>query len=103
MKTGKKIRILQGIRQGKIGGGETYLTGLVENLDKSPFETVILSITDGSIVNHLHSKHILTHIIHTELTFDFSISSKVADLIKSESIGIVHAHGTRAMSNMYRA
>ena len=30
----KKIRILEGIRQGKIGGGESYLLGLVENMDR---------------------------------------------------------------------
>lgn len=103
MKTGKKIKILQGIRQGKIGGGESYLMGLVENLDRSRFEPVVLSFTEGPMVEHLRSQGIATHVIHTEKPFDFRVWPKVADLIKKEAIDIVHAHGTRAMSNMFRS
>lgn len=102
MKTGKKIRILQGIRQGKIGGGESYLMGLVENLDKSRFEPIVLSFTEGPMVEHLQKQGITTHVIHTEKPFDFRVWPKVAKLIKDEAIDLVHAHGTRAMSNMYR-
>lgn len=102
MKTNKKIKILQGIRQGKIGGGESYLMGLVENLDKSRFEPVVLSFTEGPMVDHLRKQGITTHVIHTERPFDFTVWSKVANLIKEENIDLVHAHGTRAMSNMFR-
>jgi glycosyltransferase involved in cell wall biosynthesis len=101
MKT-KKIRILQGIRQGKIGGGESYLLGLVENLDKNRFEPVVLSFTEGPMVDHLRSQGIVTHVIYTEKPFDFRVWPKVARLIKNESIDLVHAHGTRAASNMFR-
>jgi glycosyltransferase involved in cell wall biosynthesis len=102
MKTEKKIRILQGIRQGKIGGGESYLLGLVENLDRSRFEPVVLSFTEGPMVDKLRKSGIATHVIHTEKPFDIRVWSKVAGLIKKERIDLVHAHGTRAMSNMYR-
>src|SRR3954466_10204381 len=37
MAVAQKIRILEGIRQGKIGGGESYLLSLVENLDRTRF------------------------------------------------------------------
>ena len=58
MQTGKKIRVLEGIRQGKIGGGESYLLGLVENMDRSKFEPVVLSFTDGPMVEQIGRAHV---------------------------------------------
>jgi glycosyltransferase involved in cell wall biosynthesis len=103
MQRTKKIRILEGIRQGRIGGGESYLLGLVENLDRSRFEPVVLSFTDGPMVERLRRQGIRTHIIHTERPFDFRVWKKVRDLIREEDIDIVHAHGTRANSNLFWA
>lgn len=102
MKTTRKIKILQGIRQGKIGGGENYLIGLTENLDKSRFEPVVLSFTDGPMIDRLKRAGIATHVIPTEKPFDFNVWKRVAALIEEEGVDIVHAHGTRAMSNMFR-
>lgn len=98
-----KIRILEGIRQGKIGGGESYLLSLVENLDRSRFEPVVLSFTDGPMVDRLRAQGITTHVIHTERPFDWRVWKKVAALVREEDIDLVHAHGTRANSNMFWA
>ncbi len=100
---GRKIRILEGIRQGKIGGGESYLLGLVEHLDRSRFEPVVLSFTDGPMIDRLKAMDVSTHVIHTERPFDWRVWGRVRDLIRSEEIDIVHAHGTRANSNMFWA
>src|SRR5215831_11294610 len=96
----KKIRVLETIRQGKIGGGESHLLDLVENLDKSIFEPVVLSFTDGPMINRLQSMGIPTHIIHTERPFDFTKWGKVKQFLQDEKIELVHAHGTRANSNV---
>jgi len=96
----KKIRILEGIRQGKIGGGESYLLGLVENLDRDHFEPVVLSFTDGPMVDRLRAQGIETHVLHTETPFDIRIWKRVENLIAGLDIDIVHAHGTRACSNL---
>lgn len=94
---------MEGIRQGKIGGGESYLLGLVEHLDRSRFEPVVLSFTDGPMVERLRAQGITTHVIHTERPFDWRVWRKVRDLIRDERIDIVHAHGTRANSNLFWA
>jgi glycosyltransferase involved in cell wall biosynthesis len=99
----KKVRILEGIRQGKIGGGESYLLGLVENLDRDHFEPVVLSFTDGPMVERLKAHGIETHVLHTETPFDIRVWKKVKNLIAEREIDIVHAHGTRACSNMFWA
>jgi glycosyltransferase involved in cell wall biosynthesis len=99
----KKIRILEGIRQGKIGGGESYLLGLVENLDRDQFEPVVLSFTDGPMVDRLRAQGIETHVIFTEQPFDIRVWKRVKNLIAELDIDIVHAHGTRACSNLFWA
>ena len=103
MQKGGKIRILEGIRQGKIGGGESYLLGLVEHMDRSRFEPVVLSFTDGPMVEQLRAQGIPTHVIHTEKPFDIRVWGKVKRLLQEEEIDIVHAHGTRANSNLFWA
>jgi glycosyltransferase involved in cell wall biosynthesis len=97
----RKIRVLEGIRQGKIGGGESYLLGLVEHLDRSKFEPVVLSFTDGPMVERLRAQGITTHVIHTERPFDWRVWKRVMKLMQEEKIDLVHAHGTRANSNMF--
>jgi glycosyltransferase involved in cell wall biosynthesis len=99
----KKIRILEGIRQGKIGGGESYLLGLVENLDREHFEPVVLSFSDGPMVDRLRAQGIEAHVLYTETPFDIRIWKKVKNLIAELDIDIIHAHGTRACSNLFWA
>jgi glycosyltransferase involved in cell wall biosynthesis len=96
----KKIRVLETIRQGQIGGGESHLLDLVENLDKNLFAPVVLSFTDGPMVDRLKNMGIPTHIIPTTKPFDFSKWGQVKKLIDAEKIELVHAHGTRAHSNV---
>lgn len=99
----KKYRILETIRQGQIGGGESHLLSLVENLDKSIFEPVVLSFTFGPMIDRLKEMNIQTKVIYTEKPFDMSKWKKVKDFIEQENIQLVHAHGTRANSNVYWA
>ncbi|RYE50110.1 MAG: glycosyltransferase family 1 protein, partial [Sphingobacteriales bacterium] len=96
----KKIRVLECIRQGQVGGGESHLLSLVENLDRTRFEVVVLSFTDGPMVRELKKQGVETHVIYTERPFDFTKWRQVKRLIRSCSIDIIHAHGTRAASNI---
>lgn len=96
----KKIKVLECIRQGQIGGGESHLLSLVENLDKEKFDPVVLSFTDGPMIERLRQMNLPSHIIPTTKPFDFSKWKEVKELMKQEGIELVHAHGTRANSNV---
>ncbi len=97
------IKILQVIRQGKIGGGESYLLSLVEKLDKEKFEPVVLSFTDGPMMERLKNMGVKTHLVYTETPFDVRVWKGVRQIVNDENPDIVHAHGTRAMSNVFSA
>ena len=100
MKTSGKIRVLEVIRQGKVGGGETHLISLLENLNRSLFDPIVLSFTDGPMINRLNELGIQSYVIPTEQAFDFSIWAKVKHILKEKNIALVHIHGTRAFTNV---
>jgi len=99
----KKIRDLECIRQGSIGGGERHLIDLSISLDKSQFEPIALSFTDGPMIDTLKDNGIKTYIIPSLHAFDISTWGKVRKLIIKERIDLVHAHGTRAITNIFWA
>lgn len=100
MEEKRKIRVLQTIRQGKIGGGESHVLDLVRYLDKALFEPVVLSFTDGPMITSLAALGIPAHVIHTERAFDIGVWRKVKQFLKEQRIDIVHVHGTRANTNV---
>ncbi|RYY51215.1 MAG: glycosyltransferase family 1 protein [Chitinophagaceae bacterium] len=98
-----KIRVLECIRQGQIGGGESHLLSLVENLDRNLFDPIVLSFTDGPMIDRLKALKIPVHIIPSNKPFDFKVWNKVKQLVQEQKIDLIHAHGTRANSNVFRA
>ena len=96
----KKIRVLECIRQGKIGGGESHLLSLTAHLDRNRFEPVVLSFTDGPMMERLKEMGVETRLIYTEKPFDIRVWGKVKRLLKGEAPDVIHAHGTRACSNV---
>jgi glycosyltransferase involved in cell wall biosynthesis len=100
MAVSRKIKVLEAIRQGSVGGGETHVLSLVEELDKSLFDPIVLSFSNGQMIQKLNDLGIKNHVICTNKAFDFTVWKKVKALIKKEKIDIVHAHGTRANTNI---
>ena len=97
----EKIKILETIRQGSVGGGETHVLDLVGSLNKNLFDPVVLSFTEGPMVDRLQQMGIKTHVINTLKPFDFRVFGQVKKVMKQEGIQLLHAHGTRACSNTY--
>lgn len=96
----ERIRILEVIRQGQIGGGESHLFDLVHYMDKERFKPICLSFTDGNMVDRLHEMGVECHVIDTQRAFDLKVQRKIVSLIRNLHIDIIHAHGSRAASNM---
>lgn len=75
---------------------------LVTNLAPG-FESCVLAFSGGLMIESLNRKGISNFIIPTDYPFDFRIWGKVVHHIKNENVDIIHAHGTRALSNVYWA
>lgn len=94
-----KIKILETIRQGQIGGGESHVLDLVRNLDRNQFEPVVLSFTHGPMVDELKKMKVKTYVVETLKPFNLTTYKAVKEILKNEEIDILHAHGTRSLSN----
>jgi glycosyltransferase involved in cell wall biosynthesis len=94
------MKILLTIRQGEVGGGETHLLSLLEHLNRSFYQPVVLSFSKGVMVDRVEAMGIKCHVIHSKSAFDFKVSKKVYAFLKGENIDIIHAHGTRAYTNV---
>ena len=77
MSAQKRIKVLECIRQGQIGGGESHLLSLVENMDRTVFDPVVLSFTDGPMISRLKNMGVKTTVIHTKKPFDVSKWSSI--------------------------
>ena len=96
----KRIKVLEVIRQGQIGGGEAHLLDLVEYLDKTIYEPICLAFTDGEMITRMKAKNVECHIIETQKPFDRKAQKAIKQLMTDLDIQLVHAHGSRAASNV---
>ena len=94
------IRVLEVIRQGEIGGGESHVIDLVTNLDTSEVTPVVLAMSDGPMIRRLGAEGIRCIVIPSAHAFDPSIVRNITQVVRDERIDIIHAHGSRAASNM---
>lgn len=99
----RRVRVLEVIRQGLIGGGESHVIDVVKFLDKEKFDPIVVSFTAGPMVSELAKLGIPCEVINSQKAFDLSIWSKMKNFIAKESIDLVHAHGSRAQSNVFSA
>ena len=95
-----KLKVLEVIRQGQIGGGESHLLDLIYFLDKDKIEPICLSFSDGEMIRRLKQMGISCYVIDTQKPFDMSVQRQIIELIRKENIHLVHAHGSRAASNI---
>lgn len=95
-----KIKVLEVIRQGQIGGGESHMLDLISFLDQSVYEPIALAFTSGEMIERLEQMGVKSYVIPTLKPFDWHVQQRIIALLQQEKIQIVHAHGSRAASNM---
>ena len=95
-----KVKVLHAIRQGKTGGGESHLIDLVEGLPEY-VESFVLSFTEGEMVDHFREKGVPVFVIPSLRGFDTKVWGEVQKLIAKLNVDFVHAHGTRAATNLF--
>lgn len=94
------IKVLHVIRQGLIGGGESHVLTLVDQLDKNTTTSFVLSFTDGPMVDKLKSMGIQVAVIPVKHPLDWRLYVQARKLINEWGIQLIHAHGSRACAFM---
>lgn len=96
----KPVKVLEVIRQGQIGGGESHLIDLVNGFRPEEVEPVILAFTPGPMIDSLRTKGLKCYVVETTHPFDIRVFKKIKALLRTEQIRLIHAHGSRAASNV---
>lgn len=96
----KPIKVLEVIRQGEIGGGESHVLDLISGFDRNEIVPVAMAFTKGHMTDTLEEQGVRCHIVEARRAFDPCIQQKITRIIKEEGIELIHAHGSRAASNM---
>lgn len=96
----KPVKVLEVIRQGEIGGGETHLLDLIAGFDNSMVIPVVMAFTGGHMIDTLERHGVKCYVVETQKAFDLAVQHRIMNIIKEENIQIVHAHGSRAASNL---
>ncbi|MGL4518290.1 MAG: glycosyltransferase family 4 protein [Phocaeicola sp.] len=94
------MRVLQVIRQGEIGGGESHLMDLVSGFDQCQIESVVLAFSDGPMMDHFRERGITCYVLESKRKWDLPMQGKISQILQQEQIDLIHAHGTRAALNM---
>jgi glycosyltransferase involved in cell wall biosynthesis len=93
--------IVHAIRQGKIGGGESHVLSLVSRLNRELYRNVVICFTHGPMIDALKDLDIDYHVIPTTIPFNVTIVNELTSILKLEKADLIHAHGTRAASNVF--
>lgn len=96
----KPIKVLEVIRQGEIGGGESHVLDLISGFDRNEVEPVAMAFTGGHMIETLEKQGVKCHVVCTQKAFDLGIQEKITRIIREEGIELIHAHGSRAASNL---
>ena len=95
-KRGAKIRILQVLASGAVGGGTTHLLSLVGGLNPERFELHVACSDDGPLLEDLSRFGVRTHRVPMTRKLNPAAIVRLALIILRERIDQVHFHGTRA-------
>jgi glycosyltransferase involved in cell wall biosynthesis len=95
-----KIKVLEVIQQGEIGGGESHLLTLMGEIDKNRFEPVVVALSDGEMISRLTKMGIRNYVVNTRLPFNIMVWKQLRRILLRERIDIIHTHGARALSNL---
>jgi len=89
----EKLRIMEMIDKPSLGGGQTALLLIAENLDRSRFEVIISSGGDGPLAEEARKKGILYVPVSLGKQLCLSPLVEIAGVLKEKKIDILHTHG----------
>jgi glycosyltransferase involved in cell wall biosynthesis len=89
----EKIRICQMIDRPSLGGGQTALLLLAENLDPQRFEVLVCSAGGGPLVEEVHRRGLVHVPVPMSKTFSFRTVKLLSAALEKTSVQILHTHG----------
>ncbi|HPA51854.1 MAG TPA: glycosyltransferase family 4 protein [Thermoanaerobaculia bacterium] len=97
------MRVLQVIDKSFLGGGQTVVRHLLEGFRGTDVESLLACRDGGPLVEAARALGTRVHTIPFDKRFRPSAARRVADLVRSERVDVVHAHGLVAATTCWMA
>ena len=91
---GRQIRVVELLATGTNGGAQEHVHSLVTRLDRTRYEPLVLSLTDGSAVHRMRAAGF--HVAVLDELDDTLASRLVADEVAEFGADVIHNHMYRA-------
>ncbi|NJR15062.1 MAG: glycosyltransferase [Calothrix sp. CSU_2_0] len=85
-------KILYPIIDGQVTGGNIVCLYLIEEALNRGWEVIVNSPTDGPFCDIIRAKGVRIYHLDTSRSFYWNIAVKMAELIKSQKISLIHSH-----------
>lgn len=92
----KRLKVLQVIGGGEIGGAERHLLTLMRLMDRERFNPELLCLCHGPFADLCREEGLTTHEVIMRHKLDLATIAPIRRLIKEHHIDLVHTHGVRA-------
>jgi len=92
----ERIRVLEVLASGAVGGGSTHLRGLATGLDPERFDLLVVCSDDGPLAADLEQAGLRVERVPMTRTVNPGAMVRLAGLMRRHPSQIVHYHGTRA-------
>ncbi|MGB7296735.1 MAG: glycosyltransferase family 4 protein [Candidatus Aminicenantales bacterium] len=89
----EKLRIMEMIDRPSLGGGQTALLLLAENLDREVFQVFVCSGGEGPLAEQARSKGLAFVPAPLNKRIGFRYRSEIASVLKDQKIDVLHTHG----------
>lgn len=89
----EKLRVMEMIDKPSLGGGQTALLLLAENLDRSRFEVVISSGGDGPLAEEARQKGIAYVPVSLDKRLSLRPLREITGVLRENKIDVLHTHG----------
>jgi|LFRM01.1.fsa_nt_gb glycosyltransferase involved in cell wall biosynthesis len=92
----KRLKVLQVIGGGEIGGAERHLLTIMRLVNRERFTPELLCLCEGPFAGLCREEGITTHEAIMRHKLDLATVAPIRRLIREQNIDIVHTHGVRA-------
>ena len=92
----KKIKVAHIVLDLNIGGLEVLVFNIIRKLDKEKFEPIVICLKErGVLGNELKTLGVKVIPMRKGESFEWRCFFKLADILKKESVDVVHLHNAR--------
>ena len=93
---GERVHVVQLVATGTNGGAQEHVAALLARIDRTRYDTRVISLSDGSAVKRWRGLGFCVDVVEAEAESDELVAAEVAELLARWQTQVLHGHMYRA-------